>query len=207
MAGLGWILTIIVGGIAGFIAEKIMNAWLRTLEDGIHTADIYTEGNSIRKVSTSQFAEAVISHLGKTPNILPQVNYTSNPKAGKQKTQFNIISPKVEKKLVGVDVFIDWDENDRDPKVIGDKLADLKIDSLKLKMITNRGVKVYPEGMPETFCTDHWRCRFVATNETVTHDQVLDLLNLINADGFDFIKTEHLYTFNGERGYSLGQGE
>ncbi len=25
--------------------------------------------------------------------------------------------------------------------------------------------------------------------------------------GFDFIKTEHLYTFDGEPGYSLAQGE
>jgi hypothetical protein len=33
---------------------------------------------------------------------------------------------------------------------------------LRLKLVTNRGVKVWPEGFPETFCTDHWRSRFVS---------------------------------------------
>lgn len=28
-------------------------------------------------------------------------------------------------------------------------------------MIFNRGTKVWPRGMPETFKTDHWRCRFM----------------------------------------------
>ncbi|MCK5102701.1 MAG: NADP-dependent isocitrate dehydrogenase, partial [Cyclobacteriaceae bacterium] len=76
-------------------------------------------------------------------------------------------------------------------------------------IITNRGVKVYPDGHPETFCSDHWRCRFVAEKdaETVTHDQILSLLNEVKEVGFDFIKTENLYTFDGEKGYSLAQGE
>lgn len=76
-------------------------------------------------------------------------------------------------------------------------------------MITNRGVKVYPEGLPETFCTDHWRCRFRARKESeaVTHAEILRLLGRLEAAGFDFIKTEHLYTFDGAPGFSLGQGE
>jgi isocitrate dehydrogenase len=76
-------------------------------------------------------------------------------------------------------------------------------------MITNRGVKVYPDGFPESFCTDHWRCRFVASDDkaTLQNEDILELLKNIHGGGFDFIKTEHLYTFDGERGYSLGQGE
>lgn len=76
-------------------------------------------------------------------------------------------------------------------------------------MITNRGVKVYPGGLPETFCTDHWRCRFVAAEEggTVTPAQILELLHRIHEAGLEFIKTEHLYTFDGQRGFSLAQAE
>ena len=84
-------------------------------------------------------------------------------------------------------------------------------------MITNRGVKVYPNGHPETFCTDHWRCRFVSTDTVVKADnpvyaqinmeQLLQLLNAIHEGGFDIIKTENLYEFDGVRGFSLGQGE
>ncbi|PSR06384.1 MAG: NADP-dependent isocitrate dehydrogenase, partial [Bacteroidetes bacterium SW_10_40_5] len=111
------------------------------------------------------------------------------------------------KELVGVDVFIDWTGEDRNPDDIGKKLEALCGLHLKLKMITNRGVKVYPGGYPETFSTDHWRCRFVAKNETITHEEVVNLLQRLDEAGFDFIKTEHLYKIDGERAYSLGQGE
>ena len=82
------------------------------------------------------------------------------------------------------------------------------VENMRAQMITNRGVKVWPGGFPETFCTDHWRCRFkTADGSPITHWDVLDLLRQIRDLGFDFIKTEHLYTFDGVRGYSLAQGE
>ena len=83
-------------------------------------------------------------------------------------------------------------------------------------MITNRGVKVYPKGLKETYKTDHWRCRFVAMDATtstspvyqpVDFEQVVALLSKLHAQGFDVIKTENLYEFDGTRGFSLGQGE
>lgn len=65
--------------------------------------------------------------------------------------------PAVERvqQFVGIDLFIGWDQSDRDPDVIGYALSELAKDDFKLVVITNRGVKVYPGGMPETFCTDH----------------------------------------------------
>ena len=80
---------------------------------------------------------------------------------------------------------------------------------IKLVMISNRGVKVWPSGNSETFCSDHWRCRFVSTTDgqNITHQQIIDLLGRFAAAGFDFIKTENLCNFDGERGYSLDQGE
>jgi isocitrate dehydrogenase len=187
-------------------AEKIMNAWITTIEQGIHTGDIYKPDISKQKVGTQEFAEAVIKNLGKKPEKLQAVDYTSNPITRKE-LKYVAKKTNIKKELVGTDVFIDWKESDRDPQVIGKALENLNADGLKLKMITNRGVKVYPGGMPETFCTDHWRCRFVATENTVTPQQLIQLLEKCDEAGFDFIKTENLYTFNGERGYSLGQGE
>ena len=88
---------------------------------------------------------------------------------------------------------------------------------LKLKLITNRGVKVWPDGFPETFCTDHWRCRFVGpdalidddkvTYQTIGQRQVMQMLHLLTEAGLDVVKTENLYLFDGVRGFSLGQGE
>jgi isocitrate dehydrogenase len=74
-------------------------------------------------------------------------------------------------------------------------------------MITNRGVKVWPGGVPETFCTDHWRCRFMAASGEAAHKQIVALLDRVDAAGLDFIKTENLCTFDGEPGFSLGQGQ
>lgn len=117
--------------------------------------------------------------------------------------------PKAKKELVGVDVFLDWDEKGRDPDKLGEIMAGLNNNGLKLSIITNRGVKVYPDGHPETFCSDDWRCRYLAETdgETVTHNQILALLNEIKEQGMDFIKIENMYTFDGEKRYSLAQGE
>jgi isocitrate dehydrogenase len=77
-----------------------------------------------------------------------------------------------------------------------------------LSMITNRGVKVWPGGLPETFCTDHWRCRFMAApGSRFDHATIAALLSRLASAGVDFIKTETLCTFDGEPGYSLGQGQ
>jgi isocitrate dehydrogenase len=186
------------------VAEKIQNAWLKTLEDGLHTGDIYREDLSKQKVGTREFADAIIERLGQNPETIEPVKYGES-KEMNCVPQFT--TPK-NKELQGVDVFIDWSEGDRDSNVIGKKLEDASTDALQLKMITNRGVKVYPGGFPETFCTDHWRCRFInKQGGAVTNADVIALLQSISAAGLDFIKTEHLYTLDGERAYSLGQGE
>ncbi len=183
------------------IAEKVENAWLKTLEDGLHTGDVYGE-NSTRRVSTAEFADAVIERLGEAPATLPAAHYTdADVTVGVHRT------PTVEKTLVGVDVFLDWNQSNRQPDALGNALKEQDGNGLRLKLITNRGVKVFPDGLPETFWTDHWRCRFVATDDSVQAGQIVDLLGRLAEAGFDVIKTENLYTFNGERGYSLAQGE
>ena len=183
------------------VAETVENAWLATLEAGIHTADVYG-ASSTRKVSTSEFADAVIERLGERPQTLTEARYTD--------TEVSVTvrpTPRAEKALVGVDVFLDWDEDGRRPDTLGARLDALGGDGLRLKLITNRGVKVYPGGLPETFWTDHWRCRYVATGDAVSPAQVVALQGRLVEAGLDVIKTENLYTFDGERAYSLAQGE
>ena len=75
-------------------------------------------------------------------------------------------------------------------------------------MIANRGVGVWPEGMPETFLSDHWRCRYLAEEgKNLSHSEITTLLEKISGIGLDFIQVENLCTFDGEIGYSLAQGE
>ncbi|MBU6222761.1 MAG: NADP-dependent isocitrate dehydrogenase [Planctomycetes bacterium] len=185
------------------VAERVHNAWLKTIEDGIHTYDIFEEGVSKQKVGTQEFAEAVIARVGQRPTTLRPAEYAERPKM-KLPTWKRTPGPK--KETVGIDVFVDA------PGIAADDLAaKMKqeiVGGLSLAMITNRGVKVWPGGLPETFCTDHWRCRFMAEQgKTLSHATVAELLGRLAKAGIDFIKTEHLCTFNGEPGYSLGQGQ
>jgi len=193
------------------IADTIKNAWLKTLEDGYHTADVYQTNLSKEKVSTSKFADMVIKNLGEKPTKLPLSKLSS----GKGEIVIPEYVRKEEKQeLVGVDVFINWKGNN--PNIIGDALSSLDSFKMKLKMITNRGVKVYPNGLPETYCTDHWRCRFVDVESktegqtvynVIEFEKVIALLSKLHSEGFEVIKTENLYEFDGKRAFSLGQGE
>jgi isocitrate dehydrogenase len=75
-------------------------------------------------------------------------------------------------------------------------------------MITNRGIKVWPDGFEETFCTDHWRCRFKPVNgKTMQKEQIIELLHKASLQQIDTIKTENLYSFDGTAAFSLGQGQ
>jgi isocitrate dehydrogenase len=191
-------------------AELLQNAWLSTLEDGIHTADIFREGVSRQKVGTREFGDAVIERLGRRPTTLAPVQakgVTSQPYVYER--------PAVRRQLCGVDVFVC--DAARTPDQLAARLRELTQGLLQLKLITNRGVKVWPEGFPETFCTDHWRCRFVgpdvridddkATYDPITMVQVIAALQRLEEGGVETIKTENLYLFDGVRGFSLGQGE
>ncbi len=186
-------------------AGLLQNAWLKTLEDGILTGDMLPRGSSAAPAGTGAFTRAVADRLGQAPGSLrPAVspppgavmNWTPHP------------APKGEKTLVGIDVFLDWDEAGRDPNALGPGLEAAADGIMDLIMITNRGTKVYPDGHPETFCTDHWRCRFrFADRGAGPYAAALQLQQALSEAGYDIIKTENLYEFDGVPGFSLGQGE
>jgi isocitrate dehydrogenase len=188
----------------GDVATSVHNAWLRTIEDGVHTYDIYDPHVSKEKVGTKEFAAAVVVRLGRQPSKLRPVAYKAEtPQAP---ARASAPGPGQRKTLIGVDVFLDVQGGRAD-----DIAARLKAvaGEVRLAAIMNRGTKVWPEGMPETFCTDHWRCRFKARERDghVTHGQIVSLLGRIAGADFDTIKTENLYAFDDEPGYSTVQGE
>lgn len=182
------------------VATKVHNAWLKTLEDGIHTYDIFKEETSKEKVGTKEFAKAVIERMGEKPSTLKAVDYKKTEKKVSRKKDQKI--KKSRKDLVGVDVFLDWSSGTADD--LGELMKKVKSDRLILTQISNRGEKVWPDGHSETFCTDHWRCRYLVENsgEPVNRSQIISLLEKIDESGFDFIKTENLYNFDGVPGYS-----
>jgi isocitrate dehydrogenase len=190
------------------IAETVHNAWLRTVEEGTHTYDIFREGVSKTKVGTKEFGEAIIKNLGKQPETLKPVSYASSSGESSMPTgAIKLSSHKAVKETMGVDVFVHWDEAGRNPNVLGEAMAKLAGEGFELAMLSNRGQKVWPKGMPETFCVDHWRARYMSTQGPLKHSAIIALLNRVAEAGYDFVKTEHLCNFDGQPGYSLGQGQ
>jgi isocitrate dehydrogenase len=185
------------------VAEKVQNAWLKTIEDGIHTADIYTEGISVQQVGTREFAAAVISNLGKKPSRLKMVNYAKG--TGIHLPKYKRKAPRI-KELQGVDLFVHWQGHEADE--LAAIVRQLDTPDIQLNMITNRGIKVWPDGFPETFCTDHWRCRFKPVDgQPMKMQHIIQLLTAANDKQIDVIKTENLYAFDGKPAFSLGQGQ
>jgi isocitrate dehydrogenase len=184
-------------------AVRVQNAWLATLEAGLHTADMVGPATR-RALGTHDFADAVIDHLGKAPGTLRPAIATEA--LALRLPRVELPPRKLDKEMVGVDVFLDW--RGAAPAVLAAGLNGLAISRLRLSLITSRGVKVWPEGHPETALTDHWRCRFMpADGGLVTHAEILALLGLLEQAGYDFIKTETLCTFDDQPGFSLGQGQ
>lgn len=182
-------------------ASKVHNAWLKTLEDGVHTYDIFKDNISKEKVGTKEFAKAVIERIGEMPTTLKSVEYKRSPT--KKEVTGEVSKPKIQQKdLVGVDIYLDWRNGTAEE--LGEILKKIGTDVLHLAYISNRGVQVWPDGEPETFCTDHWRCRYQTVNkgEVINNSDVIKLLEKVYDSGFDFIKTEHMYNFEGEAGYS-----
>lgn len=182
------------------VATKIHNAWLKTIEDGIHTYDIYKEHASHQKVGTKEFAKAVIERLGKKPHQLTPVEYKTSSSISHAKSFF---SPTTHRALVGVDVFI---HRNCSAEAFSKALSSHFHEHFNLKLITNRGAKIYPEGQKETFCVDHWRCRFMhKTPKTMTIRDIALLMMDLSEWGFDVIKTENLYLFDGNPGFSSAE--
>ena len=185
------------------VAEKVQNAWLKTLEDGIHTNDVFKEGISKQKVGTKAFGEAVIANLGNKPSVLKAVSYANSTALHLPKYKRK---PAAKKELQGVDVFVHW--TGTNPDELAAKVAAIEQKDIKLSMITNRGIKVYPDGFRETFCTDHWRCRFKPTEaNSISKRDIIEILISAETHQIDVIKTENLYAFDGKPGFSLGQGQ
>ncbi len=183
----------------GEIAGRVHNAWLRTIEDGVHTADIFTRGSSRYRVGTHGFADAVIERLGLTPVTLPPVGYTGAQPRFDTRVRTGGRPPAL-KELIGVDVFLHWSGGA--PDDLAGFLQPLGGVRLELTSISNRSQKVWPDGDTHIFCTDHWRCRFMASGPSIAHRDIVDLLSRVAGAGLDFMQIENLCNFDGKAGFS-----
>lgn len=186
-------------------ANLIQNAWLKTLEEGIHTYDIYKPEVSREKVGTKEFADAVIKRLGQKPTNLKEAHYKNSNQTTSQHTLSNPCKP-CKKEIVGVDIFIASKES---LTKIQQKLDKLAKPEFSLKLIANRGTLYWPGEVPDCQPVDEWRCRFFASQKghLVTHKQITELLQRLAEQNVDFVQTETLYNYDGKAGFTASQDE
>ena len=159
------------------VASLIHNAWLSTMEKGIHTYDVFDEKISSKKVGTKEFGEAVIQNLGKKPETLKPITYEMKGKIELPPHSTHLT--KTKRELMGVDIFI----YSHDPvEKIAKKL--LEHTKLPLNLISNRGVTVWPEGFPETSCIEEWRCRLLS-KDRISPKDVSHLIHTLTEAGIE----------------------
>lgn len=185
------------------VAAKINNAWLRTLEDGIHTADIYNENTSTKKVGTSEFAQAVIERLGKAPTKCAEIKF-GEAKMNMEKINAIEINRSEKRELVGVDVYARI-ANDCDQLI--DQICSIQ-HNLKLQSCALRGLKVWPNPETNARPSDLIALRFTTEGEKkTTMAEIIDLMSVLNNQGIDIAKCENLYSYDDKIGFTLSQGE
>ncbi len=185
----------------GDIATTIQNAWLKTVEEGVHTGDIYKEGKSKKKASTMEFANAVVANLGKKPTQLAEVA----PKEAKRIKGHKYVVEKFDQQLIGVDVYIS--ANGKSVKDIVSKLEDIE-PNLKLHTVSQKGLKVWPDSDAEGVIPDLLQCRFIGFKDTgINQAAVVALLDKVDKAGLSMTLIQNLYLFDGAEGFTKAQGE
>lgn len=184
-------------------ASKVHNAWLKTIEDGIHTGDIFNDMSKM-KVGTDDFAKAVIERLGEEPGLYRPAKYA--PRKGNIEIHAVMADETEKRVLVGADFFVHW--RGEDINTLGTLLEELSTDALELKLLSCKGLKVWPNIVTEMDVTDRYRARYMPRTEggAVTHTDIAKLLTKAAEKGIDFLKVETLFTFDGKDGFSSTQG-
>ena len=210
------------------VASKIRNALYATIEDGIHTMDIFNQASSSKKVGTKEFTQEVILRLGKMPKILPVANFSSNLNK-KTIIQENATATKndiskEEKKLIGFDVFIDWQESFQS---LINKINEMENEIFEIKTISAKGLILWPtsdkdgdQDFSNNYQSGLTVLRFVGKGITgksssqiidnskkIINSNLIEILKMLDQKNIDFVKYEGLYLFNNKPAYSSGQGE
>lgn len=214
------------------VAQKIRDAVYKTLEDGIHTGDIYNATLSKKKVGTDEFTQAVIARLGQKPAQLAVAQFAASTqkenstKAEENNSGNSNIENKLNpasrdsKSLIGFDLFIEW--NDEFQELIA-LLNKMENETFEIKTISAKGLLLWPlsdKHMAPNYPKGQTILRFIGKGITgrssndiinaqkfITHENIIEILQTCIANKIDFVKYEGLYLFDGKAGFTSGQGE
>jgi isocitrate dehydrogenase len=187
-------------------AATIENALLYTLESGVHTGDFGNKGTT--SANTTEFAQAIINNFGKAPSLNAKTIFENKPVT---QTQFNldknplIVSKEMEEEIiVGADFFVELADQ---PQAVADKCLKHVGDTFKVSTISNRGTQVWPTGSVFTNVVNQYRCRFESINDApLSQQHIIELYQKLSGE-FKVCSVEILNSWNGQKAYSLAQGQ
>ncbi|MCA9296361.1 MAG: NADP-dependent isocitrate dehydrogenase, partial [Phycisphaerales bacterium] len=182
-------------------ATMIEHAIYVTLEEGQSvTVDVRPDVAA----STDQFTDAVIGNLGRTSRRMFGHEYTPlNLSVVDDRP--DLVRPAT-RRDVGVDIFIETaDDANTIAATMQALIADLP---LTLTSIANRGIQAWPPPEGRLDFVDNWPCRFMSTSASGELDDaaVTQLLSRVT-EKYRWMHVEKLAEFDGERAYSVAQGE
>ncbi len=189
-------------------ADAIERSVLVTLEDGaVRTYDVAGDEGA---ATTEAYTEAVVANLGRSPGHAP-IRQRSPLRMANQRRAIDFVRP-TRRRVVGVDVFV---ETALGPEALGRSAEGLAEGTpLALKMVSNRGAKVYPldGGEPVVDTVDLYRCRYLLRDAEENPEAELDdgaILDLVAeiARYYRWVHLEKLQEFDGEAAYTLAHGE
>ncbi|HET9055852.1 MAG TPA: isocitrate/isopropylmalate family dehydrogenase [Chitinophagaceae bacterium] len=187
-------------------ASIIENALLYTLESGVHTGDFGDK--TIPPVNTTQFAEAIISNLGKKPKSSAREiisNKPGTPTPLKLELHPMLISKEDEDEIiVGVDLFI---ESHEQPVEIAEKCKRHAGVKFNLINISNRGTQVWPTGSVYTNLVNQYNVRFESIDNYPLNQQDIIGLYVSMSGNFKICSFELLNMWGNKKAYSLAQGQ
>jgi len=187
-------------------AAVIENALLYTLEQGIHTGDFGDKNTP--SLNTTDFADAIIRHFGKTPQhmarpLLPNAPVTSTA-FRLSRNEMMVSEERLQEDIVGVDLFI---ESSGQPEFIAKKCQRHAGVKFNLINISNRGTQVWPTGSIYTNLVNQYNVRFESIDGSPLNQQdILGLYISLSGD-FKICSSELLNAWGGKKAYSLAQGQ
>lgn len=178
----------------------IREALLSAIDKGVHTGDFGADKSNA--VGTQEFADAIIAELdlSKITDSDPEKYHKPTMLAENRM----MVSSNEVVETVGIDLFI---ESEQQPDKIAEIVqAHLDAD-MEVTTITNRGTQVWPEGSVFTDLVDTYIVR-IEKNTTAEIKKKKFMEQAIHM--YDFLtisSVEMLLTIDGERKYSLAQGQ
>lgn len=195
-------------------ANIIENAFLATLESGIHTGDF---GDRSTAIGTMPFAEAIITRLSDTPPDLkkikplpippaaaPSLTRPQRPHAHRLLRTFH----QVVAQDAGCDVTIETTEGVPELAAQLERLCEST--PFRLTLLSSRGTRVWPTGSVYTETVDEIRARFEPRDPSLIgsfgQSPAIRLLNKIS-ERYRVADFVPLRRYDGKQGYSMAQGQ